>query len=165
METLDRFVAEDKGISDLAGLEFATNLQFLNVSHNSISNLSPLAGLSNLERFDSWGNPLFDLSPLVKLETIDICGGEPDISTLEGSKNLKELYLNFSGVSDVSSIAKLTGLTRLRLLGNGISDISPLAKLTNLKWLELPKKQNIGRVAPCPIKAVDMVARWRKYDI
>ena len=143
----NRIFAEDKGISDLAGLEFATNLQFLNVSHNSISNLSPLAGLSNLERFDSWGNPLFDLSPLVKLETIDICGGEPDISTLEGSKNLKELYLNFSGVSDVSSIAKLTGLTRLRLLGNGISDISPLAKLTNLKWLELPKNK-ISDVSP-----------------
>ena len=147
METLDRFVAEDKGISDLTGLEFATNLQFLNVSHNSISNLSPLAGLSNLERFDSWGNPLSDLSPLIKLETIDICGGEPDISTLEGSKNLKELYLNFSGVSDVSPIAKLTGLTRLRLLGNGISDISPLAKLTNLKWLELPKNE-ISDVSP-----------------
>ena len=147
METLDRFVAEEKGISDLTGLEFATNLQFLNVSHNSISNLSPLAGLSNLERFDSWGNPLSDLSPLVKLETIDICGGEPDISTLEGSKNLKELYLNFSGVSDVSSIAKLTELTRLRLLGNGISDISPLAKLTNLKWLELPKNE-ISDVSP-----------------
>ena len=141
MATLERIFPEEKGISDLTGLEFATNLERLEirgnqisdlspingltklqhldissneisdlsplaglknlvhvkVSHNNISDLSPLARLPNLDRFDSWGNPLSDLSPLVGLEVIDICGGEPDISTLEGTRNLKELYLNFSG--------------------------------------------------------------------
>ncbi len=191
MATLERIFPEDKGISDLTGLEFATNLERLEirgnqisdlspingltklqhldissneisdlsplaglknlvhvkVSHNDISDLSPLARLPNLNRFDSWGNPLSDLSPLVGLEVIDICGGEPDISTLEGTRNLKELYLNFSGISDVSPLAKLTGLTRLRLTGNRISDISPLAKLTNLEWLELSANE-ISDVSP-----------------
>ena len=78
-----------------------------------------------------------DLSPLVKCEAIDICGGDPDVSTLAGAKNLKELYLLSGGVSDVSPLATLTKLTRLRVAGNPVSDISPLAKLTNLKWLEL----------------------------
>jgi hypothetical protein len=181
MATLSRIFPEEKGISDVTGLEFATNLEWLKiqgnqisdlsplkrltkldlldisgneiidlsplaelknlrhvkVSHNNISDLSPLAGLSNLKRFDSWGNPLSDLSSLVGLEVIDICGGEPDISTLEGARNLKELYLLGCGVSDVSHVAKLTGLTRLGLAGNRISDISLLAKLTDLKWLEL----------------------------
>ena len=191
MATLDWLLPEDKGISDLTGLEFATNLERLEiqgnqisditplkgltkldhldisaneiidlsplaelknlrhvkVSHNNISDLSPMAGLSNLRRFDSWGNPLSDLSSLVGLEVIDICGGEPDISTLEGAKNLKELYLLGCGVSDVSPVAKLTGLTRLGLPGNRISDISLLAKLTNLKWLELADN-NISDVSP-----------------
>ena len=191
MATLERIFPEDKGISDLTGLEFATNLERLEirgnqisdlspingltklqhldissneisdlsplaglknlvhvkVSHNNISDLSPLARLPNLSRFGSWGNPLSDLSPLVGLEVIDICGGEPDISTLEGTRNLKELYLNFSGISDVSPVAKLTGLTRLRLTGNRISDISPLAKLTNLEWLELAANE-ISDVSP-----------------
>ncbi len=191
MATLERILPEEKGISDVTGLEFATNLerleiqgnqisdlspingltklQHLDISGNEISDLSPLAGLKNLEHvkvshnnisdlsplarlpnlysFGSWGNPLSDLSPLVGLEVIDICGGEPDISTLEGTRNLKELYLNFSGISDVSPVAKLTGLTRLRLTGNGISDISPLAKLTNLKWLELSLNK-ISDVSP-----------------
>ena len=181
MATLERIFPEDKGISDLTGLEFATNLEWLKiqgnqisdispiegltkldlldisaneisdlsslaglknlrdvrVSHNNISDLSPLTSLSNLRKFGSWGNPLSDLSPLVGLEVIDICGGEPDISTLEGARNLKELYLLGCRVSDVSPVAKLTGLTRLGLANNGISDISLLAKLTNLKWLEL----------------------------
>ena len=185
MATLERIFPEEKGISDLTGLEFATNLEWLKiegnqisdlspieglikldlldisgneisdlspltglknlrevrVSHNDISDLSPLAGLSNLKRFGSWGNPLSDLSPLVGLEVIDICGGEPDISTLEGAKNLKELYLLGGGISDVSPVAKLTGLTRLRVAGNPLSDISPLAQLTGLKWLELSENK------------------------
>ena len=191
MATLERIFPEEKGISDLTGLEFATNLEWLKiqgnqisdlsplkrltkldlldisgneiidllplaelknlrhvkVSHNNISDLSPLAGLSNLKRFDSWGNPLSDLSSLVGLEIIDICGGEPDISTLEGARNLKELYLLGCGVSDVSPVAKLTGLTRLGLAGNRISDISLLAKLTDLKWLELADNK-ISDVSP-----------------
>ena len=191
MATLYRIFPEKKGISDLTGLEFATNLEWLKiqgnqisdlsplkgltklnlldisgneiidlsplaelknlrhvkVSHNNISDISPLASLSNLKRFDSWGNPLSDLSSLVRLEIIDICGGEPDISTLEGAKNLKELYLLGCGVSDVSPMAKLTGLTRLGLPGNRISDISLLAKLTDLKWLELADNK-ISDVSP-----------------
>ncbi|RKU19256.1 hypothetical protein C6500_11190 [Candidatus Poribacteria bacterium] len=191
METLHRISPEEKGISDLTGLEFATNLEWLKieanqisdlsplagltkldlldisgnevsdlspltgltnlrhvkVSHNNISDLSPLVGLPNLNRFDSWGNPLSDLSPLVGLEIIDLCGGEPDVSTLVGAKNLKELYLLGGGISDVSPLAKLTGLTRLQVSGNRVSDISPLAKLTNLKWLELADN-NIVDVSP-----------------
>ena len=191
MATLERIFPENKGISDLTGLEFATNLEWLKIqgnqisdisplkgltkldlldisgneiidlsplaglknlrevriSHNNISDLSPLTSLSNLRKFGSWGNPLSDLSPLVGLEVIDICGGEPDISTLEGAKNLKELYLLGCRVSDVSPVAKLTGLTRLRLAGNPLSDISSLAKLTNLKWLSLADNKIVD-VAP-----------------
>ena len=188
----NRIIAEDKGISDLTGLEFATNLEWLRIpgnqisdlsplagltkldlldisgnevsdlspltgltnlrhvkiSHNNISDLSPLAKLPNLNRFDSWGNPLSDLSPLVGLEIIDICGGQLDISTLEGARNLKELYLLGGGVSDVSPLAKLTGLTRLRVAGNNnVSDISPLAQLTGLKWLELSENR-ISDISP-----------------
>ncbi len=191
MATLERIFPEDKGISDLTGLEFATNLEWLKiesnqisdlsplagltkldlldisaneisdlspltgltnlrhikVSHNNISDLSPLAGLPNLKRFDSWGNPVSNLLPLVELEVIDICGGEPDISTLEGAKNLKELYLLGGGISDVSPVAKLTGLTRLGVAGNPLSDISPLATLTGLKWLELSENK-ISDISP-----------------
>ena len=138
---LDLLDISGNEISDLSALAGLKNLRHVKVSHNNISDLSPLAGLPNLNRFDSWGNPVSDLSPLIELEVIDICGGEPDVSTLAGAKNLKELYLLGGGVSDVSPVAKLTGLTRLRVAGNPVSDISPLAKLTNLKWLELSENK------------------------
>ena len=134
-------------ISDLSPLAGLKNLEHVKVSHNNISDLSPLARLSNLYSFGSWGNPLSDLSSLVGLEVIDICGGEPDISTLEGAKNLKELYLLGGGISDVSPVVKLTELTRLRVAGNPLSDISPLAELTGLKWLELSENK-ISDISP-----------------
>ena len=144
---LDLLDISGNEISDLSPLTGLTNLRHIKVSHNNISDLSPLAGLPNLKRFDSWGNPVSNLLPLVELEVIDICGGEPDISTLEGAKNLKELYLLGGGVSDVSPVAKLKGLTRLRVAGNPVSDISPLATLTGLKWLELSENK-ISDISP-----------------
>ena len=144
---LDLLDISGNEVSDLSPLTGLTNLRHVKVSHNNISDLSPLARLPNLNRFDSWGNPLSDLSPLVELEVIDICGGELDVSTLEGAKNLKELYLLGGGVSDVSPVAKLTALTRLRVAGNPVSDISPLAELTGLKWLEL-SENNISDISP-----------------
>ena len=194
MTTLDRLIAEDKGISDLTGLGFATNverlnfggnsisdlspiaglqnlrilafagnsvsdispliglknLEEINVSHNNLSDLSPLGRLSNLRSFGSWGNTLTDLSPLINLEVIDICGGDPNFSTLAGAKNLKELYLLGCGVSsaDISIFANFVGLTRLGISGNReLSNISPLVKLPNLKWLELAEN-NISDVSP-----------------
>ena len=144
---LDLLDISDNEISDLSPLTGLKNLRHVKVSRNNISDLSPLAGLPTLNRFDSWGNPVSDLSPLVELEVIDICGGEPDVSTLAGAKNLKELYLLGGGVSDVSPVAKLTGLTRLRVAGNPVSDISPLAELTGLKWLELSENK-ISDISP-----------------
>ena len=177
MATLERLGAQDKGISDLTGLEFATNLRTLDIGSNSISDLSPLAGLTNLgtinisnngisdlsaleglkslENFLSWNNLFSDLSPLVKLskmslQKIDICGGDPDISVLKDAKNLKELYLPNCQVSDtdIAALAGLTNLTRLSVSGNrDLSNISPLSGLTNLKWLDL-RDCNISDISP-----------------
>ncbi len=135
----------DNSISDLSPLSELTNLSYINISHNQISDLSRLESLKNLDTFHSWGNFLSDLSPLVKLtemnlRKIDICGGNPDISTLKRAKNLKELYLRDTKVSDqdISALGDLTNLTRLSVAENrNLSNLAPLAGLTNLEWLKL----------------------------
>ena len=43
MLTLTSPNLRERGISDLTGLEFATNMDWLSISYNSISDLSPLA--------------------------------------------------------------------------------------------------------------------------
>ncbi len=128
-------------VSDLSPLAELTTLIGIHITENGISDLSPLAGLPNLKEFLSWSNPLSDLSPLVGLEHINICGGSPDISTLKGATNLRELYLLNCDVSDLSVLVDLTDLERLSLKENKVSDVSPLSGLTNLKWLDLQKNK------------------------
>ena len=46
LTTLD---AENRGISELSGLEYCTDLTWLNLNDNNISNLSPLTNLTGLQ--------------------------------------------------------------------------------------------------------------------
>ena len=48
MERLKELDVPDRGIHDLTGLQFATNLEWFHLGDNQISDLSPLAGLINL---------------------------------------------------------------------------------------------------------------------
>ena len=57
MERVKRLDVPNKGIQDLTGLQFATNLGWLNLDENKISDISPLAGLINLREL--WINHSF----------------------------------------------------------------------------------------------------------
>lgn len=80
--TLD---ARGLSIESLEGLQFASNLRFLDVSGNNISDISPVAGLSaTLETLDLENNDIFDITALrglVFLRYLNICGNR--ITSLE----------------------------------------------------------------------------------
>ncbi len=141
MATLTSLEAYESNISNLTGLEGATNLTWLNLYYNSISDISPLAGLTNLTTLNLLYNNIGDISPLAgltNLRTLNISYNNiSDISPLAGLTNLTTLELHFNSISDISPLAGLTNLTTLELGGNNISDISPLAGLTNLTRLYL----------------------------
>ena len=129
MTTLTRLEAPEAGISNLSGLEGATNLRGLNLWRNSVSNLSPLAGLTKLTELYLGIN------------------SAPDLSPLAGLTNLESLFLDRNGISDLSALAGLTLLTRLALNNNSISDLSPLVELINLRWMRLASN-NISDLSP-----------------
>ena len=52
MATLTRLEANDANISDLTGLEAATNLELLDLNSNLISDISPLMGLIKLRHIE-----------------------------------------------------------------------------------------------------------------
>ena len=119
MQTLTKFEGEGRGIQNLTGIEFAENLELLDLSDNEVSDLSPLAGLTHLK--------VLDLSHTAI----------SDVSVLAGLTNLVKLHLNSTAISDVSALAGLTNLIRLDLSHTAISDVSALAELTHLKVLDL----------------------------
>ena len=140
MGRLDELHANGRGIQDLTGLQFATNLSYLDLEDNQISDLSPIAGLINLRGLYLWNNPISDLSPV------------------RGLINLTHLYLESTPVSDISPVKGLTNLTVLRIRNAHVFDLSPIAGLVNLKGLDV-FGNNVSDLSPlaCWINQFRMV--------
>ena len=135
---------QNRQISDLSPLADLTKLRSLSLGTNIISDLSPLAGLIQLSQLHLGGNQISDLSPLAdltKLRELGLGSNQiSDLSPLVGLKQLNELYLDNNQISDLSPLAGLMQQAPLEFLGlggNQISDLSPLAGLTRLKKLYL----------------------------
>ena len=141
MENLTHLTAPNANISNLTGLEGATNLIALWLWDNSISGISPLEGLNNLTNLRLSGNSISDILPLEGLHNLtylSLSGNSiSDISPLEGLNNLTTLNLEGNSISDISPLEGLNNLTGLFLRDNSISDISPLEGLNNLTHLNL----------------------------
>ena len=128
-----------RGIANLEGLQYATELSNLNLVANDISDLSRLSGLTSLTSLSLSINNITDISPLAGLTSLtylDIGANNiTDISALAGLTALTRLGLGLNAISDLSPLAGLTALTSLELGANNIVDISVLAGLTSLTFL------------------------------
>ena len=137
MERLRKIDArKDRGIKDLTGLQYATNLVELYLGWysgegNQVKDLSPVAGLTNLRVLFLHHNPISDLSPV------------------RGLINLTDLMLYDTLVSDISPVRGLTSLTILQFHGTEVTDLSPISGLINLKNLAFsdPDLSDISPVA------------------
>ena len=143
MKVLRRIEAENRGIQDLTGIQYATHLSELLIRNNQISDLSPTAGLIELRRLRLDSNPVSDLFPVKSL------------------KNLTDLRFNHCQVSDLSPVAGLINLRQLDFNENNISDLSPIAKLINLEFLGFPNN-NISDLSPLAgLTKLDTLFFWR----
>ena len=141
MQALTHIDAQDRAISDLTGLEAATNLTELNLSGNSISLIGSLSGLTGLMALDLSDNSIGDigsLSGLMDLTSLDLSDNSiSDISSLSGMRSLTTLDLGGNAISSISSLSRLTSLTMLNLGYNSVSNVNPLSGLTPLTRLYL----------------------------
>ena len=129
-------------ISNMSGLEHATNLQSLYLTDNSISDISAVSGLTSLTWLELQNNSISDISAvsgLTSLTVLELHGNSiSDISAVSGLTSLTSLGLGEnSSISDISAVSGLTSLTSLGLGFNSISDISAVSGLTSLSYIEL----------------------------
>ena len=165
MKMLTRLKVNDRVLTNITGLEYATNLEILDLSNNpklsdirpianlrklrwlafagtQVKDLNPLAKLTDLETLYIWGTPISDLKPLAALTNlIGIDASSCKISDVTPLASLSELkYLTIRGnlIEDVTPLGNLTQLSELNLSFNQITDVHPLAKLTNLEklWIQ-----------------------------
>ncbi|MCY2953590.1 MAG: leucine-rich repeat domain-containing protein [Planctomycetota bacterium] len=143
MEGLTELWAASKGISNLSGLEYATNLASLDLDENAIVDLRPLEGLTKLSELYLGANIISELAPLERLTNLGYLRLSYNIiSNLEALTELKKLTRLELWQNDISGLTPLGGLTNLEylgLLGNNISDLTPLTQLENLTTLYLGK--------------------------
>ena len=141
MEFLVHIFAEDTGIRSLQGLEFATNLEELDVGINQIQHIRPLANLPKFRRLILWANEVSDLSPLASIPTLsDLNISNNPISDLHPLSKLTRLWrMKATGcqITDVHPLSGLINLKELLLMSNFITDVSPLANLTQLEVLDI----------------------------
>ena len=134
--TLTRLTANNRGISDLTGLEVATGLESVELQHNQISDLSPLAGLIKLRVIRMGNNLISDLSPvagLINLARLDIWENLIfDLSAVAGLTNLLSISFGSNSVFDLSPLAGLRKLERINMSQNPPADLSPLSKIISL---------------------------------
>ncbi len=93
LKSLTMLEAQERGISDLTGLEHCANLRWLALVENNISDLSPLAGLTNLQELFLTSNNISDISPLA------------------GLANLEYLELWYNNISDISPLVENSELS------------------------------------------------------
>jgi len=156
MVFLKELSAPGRGISDLTGLEYATNLARLNLGElfyywvwppelrtNQIEDITPLSGLTGLKSLDISNNQITDisaLSGLTALETLALYYNQiADISALSGLSNLTSLDMEHNQIADLTPMSGLTNLKSLTLSSNPIADTSALSTLTGLESLSLSR--------------------------
>ena len=152
MKRLTSLKAQNRGIQDLTGLQFATNATSLRLRDNEISDLSPLAGLIHLTQLKfSRNRNISDLSPLKDLKNLEYLTFfetlVSDLSPVAGLINLRSIHAWDHSISDLSPLANLTKLEYLDFCGGNISDLTPLAGLTGLKELYLANEK-VSDISP-----------------
>lgn len=150
-------------INNITGLEYAVNLEYLDLGYNNITDITPLTGLTKLVTLYLDVNNLTDISPLSELinlqyltldennitnltplsgliNLIELDLSDNNISNVEPLAplvNLERLYLDENMIENVSAFSSLTKLIELYLSYNSIYDISPLESLKKLQYIEI----------------------------
>ena len=141
LQTLTWLYASWDSITNLSGLEWATNLANLYLAGNGVTNWSPLLSLPQLQTLDLGYSSLRDLSLLLVLTNLTslTVDGNPvtNLAQLAGLPNLTSLSAQSCSPGNLAGIAALVHLQSLLLSGDGLRDPTPLDALTNLVYLDL----------------------------
>ena len=154
MLDLTQLTARNASISNLTGLEHATNLTKLDLRRNNISSITALENLTNLT--DLWlaYNSITDISPLSDLTNLTFLSMRNnqvvDITSLGSLTNLTNLWIKSCGITDVSPLETLVNLRQLRIQGNALTNAYLLGDLENLTDVDItiPDPPQLDTTAP-----------------
>ncbi len=113
-DTFTILSANNHGITDLTGLEYATALEILFLQENSIRDITALANLDGLTNLYLSHNHISDISPISNIIAIHT------------------LLLNNNELTSLDNLPDLSSATILQFQHNQITDLEPLINHTEL---------------------------------
>jgi len=145
MATLTELDGSSRNINNISGIEYCTNLTWLNLYENQIIDINSLSNLINMESLTLWKNQITNissLSELTNLTKLDVDSNYiNNLSAITSLTNLDTLWIGYNPISDISPVSHLYSLELLGIYETQISDISALSDLTNLSYLNLHGNQ------------------------
>ena len=163
-------------IEDLAGIEHAADLEYLDLGGNAVANLAPLEALSSLRLLYLDGNEVSDIAALAELPLALLSLSNAKVDDFSALSNmytlywlaldanairdlpplpasLQYLYLTNNAISDIGVLADLPRLREVRLSGNSIRSVAPLAGLSQLEQVFLNDNQ-VSDLAPLNLESL-----------
>lgn len=141
MSIITTLYIDSRGISDLTGLRYAKNLNYINLPYNNIRDINEIGYLTKLEKLILWHNKIEDITPLSNLKNLKHLEIDDNkIISIEPLKNLNQLITLWASYNNINSIKDLENLTNLKYLylnNNEIEDINPLKNLVDIEYLGL----------------------------
>ncbi|MGA5714842.1 leucine-rich repeat domain-containing protein [Bacillus bombysepticus] len=135
--------AKNKGIQDVIGLEYMTNLENLTLEEVKLKNIKFISGLRQLKSLSITYGELEDIGPLAELEHIEFLtlrnNKISDLSPLSQMKKIKMLDLNSNYIKDIKPLFTVKSLRTLTVANNQISNdnLAGIEQLKNVKNLSL----------------------------
>ncbi|MBE7150853.1 internalin, partial [Bacillus mycoides] len=135
--------AKSKGIKDISGLEYMTNLESLKLEEVKLENIQFISKLRQLKSVSITYSELEDIGPLAELEHIETLSLRnnkiSDLNPLSKMKNVKILDVNSNHIKDIKPLFTVTSLKTLTVANNQISNdnLEGIEQLKNVKKLSL----------------------------
>ncbi len=164
MEGITVLELDNKGITDLTGLENATNLYYLMVNDNAITDISVLTKLTNMVDLGISNNKITDISVVKNFTKLSVLLASncniTDISALKDLTNLYKIDLSHNNIENISALSNMGKVIRLEMLylnDNKITDITPISQLSKLDILDLSNNYITDLTPTNTMKNIDIL--------
>ncbi len=141
MTNLEKLTLRESNVKDISAISKLRGLKYVDLTSNSIESIHPIEQLENINMLFLRDNKISDLTPLSKMKkikTLDLIGNNiKDIQPLFTLSTMKQLYLANNQISDLTGIDRLNNVKLLWIGNNKINNVEPISKISNLIELEI----------------------------
>ncbi|QIK63683.1 hypothetical protein G7068_11150 [Leucobacter viscericola] len=145
MRLFTSLTAQNAGITDLTGLEYASSLRIVDLRGNSFPTIEPLRGLANIAQLNVSSSKISDIDAVSTMPQINYLQFNwttvADIEPLRGKDLLWRVEMAGTKVASLDPLRDIPALIELYFQETPVSDLSPLAERTKLITLSAPNTE------------------------